>query len=713
MDYLLISEAALDIMLMHRLFDSSGLPLASRDRGLRENTALGTLRVIASTSEPTETYFALVRLSALTELLSHTKSQTSDAFGRIARVVKALRSPPIHLPRPWSEFHHKNLLTFFALPKSKAGYRWIVDTSSVLRCARFELLTNPSKQIELLGYQPPEWPRGVDKATEWCGELRKAITEAPAHESVVQEVDLQVIGSSSVVRHMTYERWQEHLTTEQSEALSTPIDQSLRIIGPAGSGKTLALSLRAVQVARSTAVSSQGQKILIVTHSWAMAERIDGILMTLTGGNIPDDVTVLPLLYVLDFHCGRGKRESIEVIGDDSKDGRVAAIELIQEVLSQDDGRAKSRPNLSAWLSQALSSSTDSRIRSELALNLYDEFTGVLSAEAVSIDDTESIKAYLSAKREDWMPPFTRAGDRRFVIEIYRAFLSKLSDRGAITTDQFVADAIRILETFTWRMRRETEGYDYIFVDELQLFDSQERLALELLGRSRGGVPFVTAEDPSQGIFAPLHRRQASSGVDASVYLKAVHRFDSSIFELIKFIYQKFPLNTIPLRIDSTRPSGGARPVLYRCEDDEVAIDCARRCVSEAVSSLEGDRRVCVVTLGDVDDELTAALASANIPVVQLRGFDDIEQLSYRRKSVVVAPWQYVGGTQFSHVVVLAAGTGDADTSFGRLRELTAIYLASSRAAEHLEIVCGFHVPSVVQEAGSMNLLDNVDYQSA
>ena len=88
------------------------------------------------------------------------------------------------------------------------------------------------------------------------------------------------------------------------------------------------------------------------------------------------------------------------------------------------------------------------------------------------------------------MPPFTTIADRAFVISIYRGFIENLIDRSAITTDQFVLDSIRVLETFTWRMRKETEGYDYIFVDELQLFDPQERSALELLGRSRRGVPF-------------------------------------------------------------------------------------------------------------------------------------------------------------------------------------------------------------------------------
>lgn len=699
-------------MLMHRVFSDVGHPAVALERGLTSRAVSPEITAFATTSEPSDPYTALIAVTALDELLTDARATVSDAFGRIARVVKSLKSPPIHLPRLWSEFHYKNLVTFFALPKSNASFRWIVDTNSDLRCARFAQLTKSAKQVELSAYQPLPWPSGIGALTEWYSELRASKPPKPDYERLVQEVDLQIIGSGSVARNRTFEAWLEYLTPDQKKVLDAPNNSSLRIIGPAGSGKTLALCLKAISVSRDQATSQQAKNLLIVTHSWAMAERVNGILDALAGGHVPHDITVLPLLYILQLHSSQGGRQSVEVIGDDSKDGRIASIELIQDILSSEGLKSRSNANMSGWFSEALAATTDGRIRADLALNLYDEFTGVLAAEGLAVDDPESIKKYVSAKREDWMPPFKTVGDRKTVVQIYRVFLSKLSDRGAITTDQFVSDAIRVLETFTWRTRRETEGYDFIFVDELQLFDSQERLALELLGRSRTGVPFITAEDPSQGMFAPLHRRQAGAGVDTSVYLDAVHRFDRGIFELIKFIYQKFPLNTIPLRIDPKKPGERARPTLFLCDDDDSALTCAGQRVSTAAASVKGHKRICVVTLGDVDDKLSALLEHLGVPVVQLRGFDDIEQLAYRKKSVIVAPWQFVGGTQFSNVIVVGAGTESVSTGFGRLRELTAIYLACSRAAESLEVICGFHVPDVLQAAVTAQLLEESQYSA-
>lgn len=586
--YLAITESALDQLLLHRLFEANGLPVETEGRGLFSRELSVDVTAFLTAAEPSAPFTALVNVGELKILLDACNGVFGDVYGRIARVVKALRQPPIHLPRHWSEFHYKNLISFFALPRGTAEYRWIVDTDGGQRCVRFDVVTSTAKQVNLIAYEPNPWPSGLCRLGEVISSLRGMRDQGPREQAIVQEVDLKAIGSGSVVHSRSFEDWFDLLTQDQRSVLSSPTNRSLRIIGPAGSGKTLALCMKVIDIARQEASIGRAKKLLVATHSWAMAERITGVLETLNGGSVPDSTTVLPLLYLLQIHGGQSGGQSIQLIGDDSKEGRIAAISIIQDIIREYGANLKGRRDLSGWLYEALNESNDARALAELALNVYEEFTGVLAAEAVTIDDPESVRKYLSAAREDWMPPFITGGDRRVIVQIYRMFLTKLSDRGSITTDQFISDAIRVLETFTWRMRRETEGYDFIFVDELQLFDSQERLALELLARSRVGVPFFTAEDPSQGVFAPLHRRQAMGGVDTSVYLDAVHRFDKSIFDLIRFFYQKFPLNTLPLRIDSKREGVGNRPTAYLCSDDVAAVARAAAIAAASAKTMGG-----------------------------------------------------------------------------------------------------------------------------
>lgn len=329
----------------------------------------------------------------------------------------------------------------------------------------------------------------------------------------------------------------------------------------------------------------------------------------------------------------------------------------------------------------------------------------MLTASGVSSDDSESIRDYINAKREDWMPPFPLVTDRGLVISVYKLFTQNLIDRSAITTDQFIIDSIRVLETFTWRMRKEADGYDYIFVDELQLFDPQERTALELLGRQKKGVPFITAEDPSQGVFSTLNARRASVD-NVPVYLDTVHRFNREIFEFIAFIYQKFPLNALPLKIHDTKVSGKRRPTLYSLSDDVAAVAKAVDLVADLSKSADSNERICVVTLGDVDTQIVTKLEAQRLQIIRLSSFDDVEQLSYSKKSIVVSPWEFIGGTQFSHVVVIALGINAPNSQFSRLREMISIYLASSRAAETLSLICEGYIPQVLVEATENGLVE-------
>lgn len=700
--YLMLTEAVLDLMLMHEVWSAEKLPVDSERYGIASEPLSDEVVAYYSAQEGGSSYFALIDLVSLSNLLAVGGGDVFDVYRRIVRVVKGLRSPPIHLPRQWSEYHYRNLLTFFALPKGIANLRWVAESDGINRCVRFDAITSSADQVDLAKYLPTSWPNDFEELMTKARSLRapKPSTVNQA-EGLVTEIDLSVIGSSSVAKNRTYEDWLRDLSDSQKNILALDTQSSVRIVGPAGSGKTLALCLRVLQISRSSDVISQGRKILVATHSWAMAERIDGILCALNGGVIPSGAVVFPLLSLLQLHAGHIGQQAVEVIGDDSTEGRVKVIEIIKQILDADGFR---RDGLSDWILAGLKSPDDGRPKLDLLFNLYEEISGVLTASSVAPDDPEAVRAYLTGVREDWMPPFVSMADRSFVLHVYKSLLRILVDRSAITTDQFVLDSIRVLETYTWRMRRETDGYDYIFVDELQLFDAQERSALELLGRSRKGVPFVTAEDPSQGVFSSLHSRRGVVSNQA-VYLETIHRFDKEIFDLISFFYQKFPLNTLPLKIGPNRPSGSEVPKLYLAADSDSGVELIVSLVQQALRSASGSDRVCIATMGDTDARICDLLESNKIPSTRLASFDDVEQLGYRKKSVIVAPWQFIGGTQFSHVILSTLDISPAVTSFGKRHELTGVYLSCSRATRSLSIVSGDYVPLVVRDAKEHGLI--------
>lgn len=697
--YILITEAALDFCLTNSAFTDDLLPEPGERIHLKSLSP--DIDGYFAANEPDHPYFSLIRQECLEDLGLLT-SQADDVYRRIARVLKGMKSPPIHLPRQWSEYHHKNLLALFALPKGVSAKRWVADLNGPMKGVRFDVLASTDAEVDLVRHTPAPWPDTLQGAIAALASYRFEPPRPIASGALAAEVDLKAIGSTSVAGNRTFEEWDRHLTPSQKDLLEHPIDASLRIVGPAGSGKTLALCMRALQISRDPSVSATGKKILIATHSWAMAERIDGVLSVLNGGAPAMGITTFPLLSLLQLHAGHIGQQRTDVIGDDSSDGRAKSLEIIQHILASTE--RSERSGLSKWISDGLQAAEGSRLRLELIINLYDEIAGVLTASGVSPDDPDSTRRYVNSAREDWMPPFSTLVDRGFVLAVYREFIRTLIDRSSITTDQFVLDSIRVLETFTWRMRKETDGYDYILIDELQLFDAQERSALELLGRSKTGVPFVTAEDPSQGVFAALNARPGMTQNEL-VYLDTVHRFNKEIFELISYIYQKFPLNTLPLKIDASRRSQQERPRLYTTGTDASAVALAARLAEEISSTASAADRICIATLGDVDSDLAAALEDRKLPLTRLASFDDVEQLAYSKRSIIVAPWQFVGGTQFSHVIVVAAAIAPPQSQFGKLRELISVYLSCSRAAHSLHVVCSSYTPAVIWEAKGQGLL--------
>ena len=72
-------------------------------------------------------------------------------------------------------------------------------------------------------------------------------------------------------------------------------------------------------------------------------------------------------------------------------------------------------------------------------------------------------------------------------------------------------DFRRFLESYTWNIRREADGYDFVIVDEYHLFNDTERYILHLLTRDPNQYPrIVMAMDPRQSAYAILTGRDDS-----------------------------------------------------------------------------------------------------------------------------------------------------------------------------------------------------------
>lgn len=646
--------------------------------------------------------YILINIDELTKLST---DASRDAFIRLARALRATAQVPVRLPSTWSEYHAGPFISFFATPMNMGSSRWIAEIKSSCRSLFFYQITTGTK-ILLEDFVAPTIPEGsraiLDKIISTNNTSQLTRTE----DKIVPQLDFQSLGSAAISKEKNFESWMQNLTHEQYHAINDYSNQSIKIVGPAGSGKTLTLCLKAISDSRKLTAAGSQEKIIFITHSWAMAERIDETLRILDL-NSAHNIEVWPLLELLREILGKKYIGTLDVLGIDSSDGKKQQFSILESILldfAKDFNNIKkidSMHKLSADIKNSLTNiNRESSHYREFIENIYLEITGGLASEGILPSNMTKVTKYLRGEdRSDLLPPFNTQGDRFFIFEIYKKFISSLQDLNCITTDQLVSDAISMMETFLWSAKRSTEGYKSIFVDELQYFNAQERFAITLLGSDTSETIFTTAEDPSQGIFSSIspnwnENRLTKNGDLHAIELKESHRFSEKLIDFIKFIYSQFPLNSIPL---SYRKEGQGKhlPVLYTGGSYDDAIKEAAKLAAEYHATLSSGKRLAIICIGEsAVDDINKKLK--NIPITTICSLDDTEKLNYTRKSITLGEWRYLGGMQFTHVILLWPSGSIATSPFSNISELTALYIASSRASESLDIVISGKIHSAL-----------------
>lgn len=639
------------------------------------------------------------------ELKKLSEDVSRDIFIRLARALRATAQVPVRLPSTWSEYHSGSFISFFATPMNIGSSRWIAEIKSSYRSLFFYQITTGTKII-LEDFVAPTVPEGsraiLDKIVSTNNISKTTKTEA----NIVPQLDFQCLGSAAISKEKSFESWMQNLTSEQYRAINDYSNQSIKIVGPAGSGKTLTLCLKAISDSRKLTAAGSQEKIIFITHSWAMAERIDETLRILDL-NSAHNIEVWPLLELLREILGKKYIGTLDVLGIDSSDGKKQQFSILESILldfAKDFNNIKkidSMHKLSADIKNSLTNiNRESSHYREFIENIYLEITGGLASEGILPSNMTKVTKYLRGEdRSDLLPPFNTQGDRFFIFEIYKKFISNLQDLNCITTDQLVSDAISMMETFLWSAKRSTEGYKSIFVDELQYFNAQERFAITLLGSDTSETIFTTAEDPSQGIFSSIspnwnENRLTKNGDLHAIELKESHRFSEKLIDFIKFIYSQFPLNSIPL---SYRKEGQGKhlPVLYTGGSYDDAIKEAAKLAAEYHATLSSGKRLAIICIGEsAVDDINKKLK--HIPITTICSLDDTEKLNYTRKSITLGEWRYLGGMQFTHVILLWPSGSIATSPFSNISELTALYIASSRASESLDIVISGKIHSAL-----------------
>jgi len=660
--------------------------------------------------------FRAIALASLDLLSAQPSSTFSRALARVDRVAGEISRPPVHLPSSWRTWHLGRLLAFFALPQIHSGLRWIVEELPGGSSIFWELYDRHSV-IELSDFvtQPAEVER-LTRNFALAITRASSLLPAPSQSAPGQlrpMIDLEAVGPRAVTQGRSYGAWSSFLTDGQLAVLQYSAPEALKIRGPAGSGKTLTLELKALQEAMAENGSGEHLRVLFATHSWALANQVDTALHQLDeSGRAVDCIEVWPLVYLRELIQGELPL-GVEMLGEDSLDGKRKQLTLISESIDAIKG--------SDWVTYVEAVSDDLRRGVETASSSNDRLALVwdLMREFIEVFDPnelkpgiESLQRYIGLPRANWMVRLETQADREFVFGVYREYVARLVSEGQITTDQALDDFRRYLESYTWNIRRGSDGYDLIIVDEFHLFNDTERYILHLLSRDANSYPrIVMALDPYQSPYALLTGGNTPRTVSAQgqvwptrgreqfISLRTTHRFSPEVLQFVSHVHRSLP-NLLELGDDWDIAIQDAQEPIDRRRLPEVkvmsSIESLQRFVFEEAHRLNdraaGDERTAIIGVGHSDLELLKSYAQSpdirdGVTVVESR--DDAELLRYSRRTIVITSAEYAAGLQFANVV-MASFTGKGDSGFSTSSQrvfVSELYLAASRCERTLKMV--------------------------
>ena len=390
----------------------------------------------------------------------------------------------------------------------------------------------------------PLSPPTVEEAQDITGTVAQA--EEPA-DGANLVMDLPT-GESHHLFSMKYPEWISKsgpLTKQQRKVISHKVKRPLRIHGPAGSGKTLVLILKALGLLRQAQDESSRSHILIVAHSTAMkgtikaaVEAIDDRSFMATNKNDSQylDVETLHGWCIRELGLEHGPRYVLETDPTASGEQQKGILADVME-----DALGKRYPGYRNLLSKDFLSRIDGD-REQLLRDLGWEIAIRIKGRGFRKGD---LNKYLESQLLSFVGKKEERTDRHFIFSVYQFYEERFEELGLLDTDDVVLSMANRLTSPLWDRQRKDFGYDYVMVDETHLFNENERRVLPYLSRGTSeSLPLVMTFDEAQSIGGRRSVDLKMSGIENSERqnLTYVHRSSPEIFDLARYFVDNSPL---------------------------------------------------------------------------------------------------------------------------------------------------------------------------
>ncbi len=383
--------------------------------------------------------------------------------------------------------------------------------------------------------------------------------------------------SAYAALYWNYNSWIESGTLNEAQRRVLESDALLhhpvRVIGPAGSGKTLLMQLLAMRQLLKAAMKGHGIQILYIVHNAAMAQSVTDRFRALGAEEFLTDLRCSITISTLSEY-GRKliNLSDTNLIDKDAYKTKTFQLEQITIALREALANNQNPVAESPLLSQVRDSET---LLDVFALLVMAEISTVIKGRGLVDDEKRYTGADAPLSR---LHRILSPKERAVIFDCFRRYNHVIFEQyEMLDSDDMALTLSGRLRTPLWSLRRKTEGFDYVFVDEAQLFNENERRIFPYLTKGvTNHVPIALALDEAQEPFGFSTAGLATLGITdiENENLPSIHRSTREIVDLAFFVIQQttdlfgadFP--------DFTSTSSGMVPSSHALASPPIIVTC-------------------------------------------------------------------------------------------------------------------------------------------
>lgn len=447
--------------------------------------------------------------------------------------------------------------------------------------------------------------------------------------------------------------------------------------GAAGTGKTLSLILRCIDILKRAQIEGVERRVLFITHSSETKSNIESLFGSNGGSDFIGNDDAIQKLYIttLQEWCIDllgSKISETEYLDSDARDSKETQLLYLNEIF--EDFKNKNLKAFSKLISRELYNFFDSNDSWAVSEMLQHEISVYIKGRA-----NEELDRYKKLERSEYAIPIRKQEDFECLYSIYNEYHDRLLSLGQFDSDDIVLTAIGELETPIWRRRRIKEGFDTVLIDETHLFNLNELCVFHYLTKPDCINNIIFTIDRSQALGdSTLTASEVNSalrieqpGQEGHSDFKTVFRSSPDIISLASHILSsgatlftnlENPLLDVTNSFTMEDEKKSVKPYLKKVlNDDELLQETFSEV--DLIAKKIGSSRCKVIIIPSTDQLLTsfenyAEAARKPYEIIKKRGDYRKLQDAQRGGKFLLSGMDYVGGLEFDAAIIVGADKG-------------------------------------------------------